>query len=206
MAKLNHNDGIIVNGGIINAGNLAVGPKAKAISIGAREPLHSPPPEPVTVPVERTDLSQRRALEDREWDAFISHASEDKGFVAPLAQGLQSRGLKIWYDDLALSVGDSLRESIDSGLLRSRYGIVVFSRHYFAKDWTRQEVNGLLSREVGGVRVVLPIWYGVSRTDVVRFSPILADRIAAHSSDGLEAIVEKLAWALRTTPEPESHA
>ena len=45
------------------------------------------------------------------WDAFISHASEDKEtFVRGLAQGLSSEGLRIWYDEITLSVGDSLRE------------------------------------------------------------------------------------------------
>jgi hypothetical protein len=206
MSKPNLNEGIIVNGGTINAGNLAVGPRAKAISIGTREPAYAPPPEPVaTRSVEETDSSGRRALEDCEWDAFISHASEDKPFVAPLARALQRRGLRIWYDDVSLGVGNSLRESIDFGLIRSRYGIVVFSRHYFSKDWTRQEVNGLLSREVGGVRVVLPIWHNVSPADVLRFSPILADRVAARSSEDLETVVAKLERAIRTPQEPKRH-
>ena len=29
---------------------------------------------------------------------FISHASEDKDFVGPLAAALSTQGLEIWYD------------------------------------------------------------------------------------------------------------
>ena len=68
------------------------------------------------------------------WDAFIGHASEDKDdFVRPLADGLKKRGLSVWFDECELKVGDSLRESIDRGLRRSRFGIVVISPHFFEK-------------------------------------------------------------------------
>ena len=46
-----------------------------------------------------------------------------------------SRGIQLWYDEFALTVGDSLRRSIDSGLAKSRFGIVILSHHFFAKDW-----------------------------------------------------------------------
>ena len=66
------------------------------------------------------------------YDAFISHASEDKQeFVRPLAETLTELGLKIWYDEFELKVGDSLRGSIDRGLVNSKYGIVVLSKNFF---------------------------------------------------------------------------
>ena len=41
------------------------------------------------------------------WDAFISHASEDKDEVArPLAKSLEGAGFKIWLDESQLNVGD----------------------------------------------------------------------------------------------------
>jgi hypothetical protein len=64
----------------------------------------------------------------KRWDVFISHASEDKdGFVRPLAAALDASGLLVWFDESALTVGDSLRGKIDEGLANSRYGIVVLS-------------------------------------------------------------------------------
>ena len=66
------------------------------------------------------------AATGKRWDAFISHASEDKdSFVRPLAEALQKSGLEIWFDETTLKVGDRLREAIDHGLSKSRYGIAV---------------------------------------------------------------------------------
>jgi hypothetical protein len=71
---------------------------------------------------------------DEKWDAFISHASEDKQEIArPLAELLISYDLKIWYDEFTLNIGDSLSESIDCGLSKSHYGIVILSKKFFEK-------------------------------------------------------------------------
>lgn len=60
------------------------------------------------------------AREPFEYDAFICHASEDKeSFVRPLAKELRKKGLRVWYDEFTLKLGDSLRRSIDRGLARA---------------------------------------------------------------------------------------
>ncbi len=117
------------------------------------------------------------------YDAFVSYASEDKeDFVRPLAEKLTKLGLKIWYDEFELRVGDSLRRSIDRGLVNSEYGIVVLSKHFFSKNWPRYELDGLTAREISGRKVILPIWHGIDREDVLKYSPSLADKIAIDSS------------------------
>ena len=56
--------------------------------------------------------------EAAEWDVFISHASEDKDdFVRLLAHGLEEKRLKVWFDEFTLRIGDSLRRSIDDGVV-----------------------------------------------------------------------------------------
>jgi hypothetical protein len=78
--------------------------------------------------------------EGKVYDAFISHASEDKAdFVEPLAQALRHCGITTWYDRFILRPGDSLSKKIDEGLANSRYGIVVLSKHFFAKRWPEAE-------------------------------------------------------------------
>ena len=73
-----------------------------------------------------------------EWDVFISHASEDKDdFVRPLAEDLEQRGLRVWFDESTLRVGDSLRRSIDRGLAQSRFGIVVLSPYFSTSNGLR---------------------------------------------------------------------
>jgi TIR domain len=118
------------------------------------------------------------------WDAFISHASEDKaGFVRLLAQALASLGAKIWYDEFSLNLGDSLSQSIDRGLARSRFGIVVLSRAFMSKPWSQHELRGLVTREIEGKSRILPIWHGVGLAEVSDFSPSLADKLAVRTGD-----------------------
>jgi len=61
--------------------------------------------------------------------AFISHDSRDKKSVAePIAIGLQKLSCPVWYDEYALKVGDSLRESIERGIKESNKCILVLSQ------------------------------------------------------------------------------
>jgi hypothetical protein len=137
------------------------------------------------------------AQKNKSWDVFISHASEDKDlFVKPLANALQSRGLRVWYDEFELKLGDSLRQSIDRGLRDARFGIVVLSHAFFKKDWPQKELDGLTAREVDGRRVILPIWHNLSKEDVLAYSPMLADRVASLSSKGIEAVVRDVLNAI----------
>lgn len=116
------------------------------------------------------------------YDAFISHASEDKAdLVRPLADALVKRGRRIWYDDFTLRIGDSLRRSIDKGLRMSRFGIVILSHSFFSKRWPQYELDGLISREMTSGKVVLPIWHGVTKSDVLDYSPSLVDKLALDS-------------------------
>lgn len=83
------------------------------------------------------------------FDVFICHASEDKDdFVRPLAEQLRKNHVEVWYDEFSLKVGDSLRRSIDIGLSKSRYGIVVLSRHFFKKEWSQWELDGLVQIQI----------------------------------------------------------
>lgn len=139
-----------------------------------------------------------RQAKDRDvWDVFISHASEDKeSFVRPLAEALKKRGIRVWFDEYTLRLGDSLRRSIDQGLSRCRFGIVVLSPAFFSKEWPQKELDGLVARESGGQRIILPIWHNVTSSDVRRYSPTLSDRFAVSSSEGLSLVVEKIMESL----------
>lgn len=116
-------------------------------------------------------------------DVFIAHASEDKdSLVRSLAEKLTEMGFNVWYDESSLKVGDSLRQKIDQGLSSSRYGIVVLSESFFAKNWPQYELNGLVAREMHGGKVILPIWHKVSKDEVLSFSPTLADKVALNTA------------------------
>lgn len=134
-------------------------------------------------------------------DAFISHASEDKdGLVRPMAEFLKKAGFSIWYDEFQLRVGDSLRRSIDKGLANSRFGIVVLSPNFFAKNWPQYELDGLVAKEMAVGKVILPIWHKVSKDEVMSYSPSLADRVALNTATNtIEELAQKLGEILQGT-------
>lgn len=128
------------------------------------------------------------------YDAFICHASEDKRLlVRPLANVLTNMGYSIWYDEFELRVGDSLRRAIDHGLANSRFGIIVLSEPFFAKNWPQYELDGLTARELEGQKVILPIWYQITKQDLLRYSPSLANKVGLDRSKlSIRKIANKL--------------
>lgn len=146
---------------------------------------------------QRASSSTLDRSSSQSWDVFISHASEDKeNFVRSLANALATGGLKVWYDEFTLTLGDSLRRSIDQGLANSRFGIVVLSQSFFSKEWPQRELDGLVAKEISSGKLILPIWHNVSKEDVASFSPILADRVAVSSDKGMEQIVKEILAAI----------
>lgn len=121
--------------------------------------------------------------EECTFDVFISHASEDKDtIVRSLAKELTQQSLNVWYDEFTLKIGDSLRQKIDKGLARSRVGLVVLSPYFVSKGWTNYELDGIVTRAVSGEQILLPIWHNITKEEVIRFSPSIADKVARSTA------------------------
>ena len=115
------------------------------------------------------------------YDVFISHASEDKDLIVrPLVTMLKKLSVRVWYDEFSLKLGDSLSASIDKGLLESRFGVVVLSKSFLNKNWTDYEYRSLLSRQMNGQKVIIPLWYDITKEEILSFAPYLADLFAAN--------------------------
>lgn len=152
------------------------------------------------------DVTQQQApgvdgADERTFDVFISHTSEDKAeVVRPLATALRDAGLSVWYDEFELRIGDSLRRKIDKGLANSRFGVVVLSRAFFGRGWPEYELDGLVTRAVSGEQVLLPIWHNVTKREVMDYSSSLADRVAR--STGTHTVEEIAAEIVNVIGNP----
>jgi hypothetical protein len=143
------------------------------------------------------------------WDVFISHASEDKDSVArPLKEALEKEGVRVWFDESELKIGDQLHKSIDKGIANSGYGIVILSENFFKKDWPQRELEGLVAKEIGGRKVILPIWHKVDAAFIRSKSLLLAGLVGISTSEGMEFIVQKVLEVVKpvgiapTSPRP----
>lgn len=161
-----------------------------------------------TLPIakDQTPLAQETNLyidnidASKEYDVFISHASEDKdSVVRPLAKALKSKDINVWYDEFELKIGDSLRRKIDQGLSKSKFGIVVISRSFIKKGWTNYELDGLMTKAISGQQILLPIWHNITQQEVIDYSPSLADKIARNTSEeAIEEIADEIAVLIKT--------
>lgn len=149
------------------------------------------------------DTSSPIFNKDREtYDVFISHASDDKdSIVRALANALAVEGLKVWFDEQTLKIGDSLRQKIDAGLANSKVGLIVLSPSFLKKGWTNYELDGIVTRNVSGEQVMLPIWHNITKQEVIDFSPSLADKVARNTSNHtIEEIAREIAELINAEP------
>ena len=111
---------------------------------------------------------------------------------------LTASGLSVWFDEATLELGDSLRRKIDAGLARCRYGVVILSPRFLSKEWPQRELDGLVARETEtGEKAILPVWHELNSSTLAQYSPILADRLAVRSEEGIPTIVSKILRVVR---------
>ena len=170
--------------------------------------LRTSGPSPLSAIRQAADeFSESLAIGDvleKEYDVFICHAGEDKdAVVRPLAHALRARGVEVWYDEFKMKIGDSLRRTIDRGLIACRFGVVVLSPSFFGKGWPNYELDGLVTREVaGGRQLILPVWHDVTKTEVIGYSPSLADKLARSTSAmSIEALADEIAGVVLPNEE-----
>ena len=133
--------------------------------------------------------------DEKEYDVFISHASEDKEeVVRPLANALKDRKLNVWYDEFELKIGDKKKKKIDKGVAKSKFGIIILSKNFIKKGWTNYELDGLITRSISNQQILLPIWHNITKQEVIDYSPSIADKVARSTSvNTIEEIADEIA-------------
>jgi hypothetical protein len=78
--------------------------------------------------------------------------------------------------------------------------VVVISKPFLSKNWSQYELDGLVTREMaGGGQVILPVWHEISKDEIIRRSPSLADKLALRTSDAtIDEIAEEIAAVVQT--------
>jgi small GTP-binding protein len=79
-----------------------------------------------------------------DFDVFLSHSSKDKLIVRELAERLRRDGLKVWFDEWEIGLGDSIYTKVQDGLEHSRILLLFMSRNGFGSDWVTVEHQAIL--------------------------------------------------------------
>jgi len=93
----------------------------------------------------------------REFDVFLSHASEDKARARRLKDKLESVGVRVFFDETSITWGDSIVEKINHGLLKSSFFMPFLSENFTSKGWTNKELNSAIAMNANRKGRILPI-------------------------------------------------
>jgi diguanylate cyclase (GGDEF)-like protein len=78
-------------------------------------------------------------LKSYEFDLFLSHSSKNKQTARMLALELKHAGLKVWFDEWLINLGDDVYLEIERGLEKSRSMLILMSKPFFESDWATFE-------------------------------------------------------------------
>ena len=82
-----------------------------------------------------------------QFDVFLSHSSKDKDAVRDIAERLRRDGLKVWFDEWEIKLGDSIPSKIEAGLENSRILLLCMSTNAFGSDWAQLEAGTFRFRD-----------------------------------------------------------
>lgn len=131
---------------------------------------------------------------EREFDIFLSHTGPDKELARELYDELRARGLEVWFDGAEIILGRSLTRQIDRGIAKSKVAAILVTEAFIkGRYWTEVEMGAFFATR----KRVIPILDGVDRTELSRYSPILADMVGLDTAEeGFDLIAEQLVETL----------
>lgn len=130
-----------------------------------------------------------------DFDVFISFASEERrAVVEPIVERLRDLGIRVWYDDTLLLIGDNLLTTINLGLSKSRYGIIIFSPSYVLKKWTKYELSQLTTNKM---HQILPVTHNLAHEDLNHYAPAIAGKRVISTREGLERICREIVQVVK---------
>lgn len=127
---------------------------------------------------------------------FICHAREDRETVAgPLAAALTELGVSVWLDVERLRIGDRVRPAVDLALATCRIAVVIFSPSFYRSRWAAEyELDGIITRLVGGDLVLLPILHDIDRAELRLRVPSLGFCVSRSTAEfGVPDIAREIA-------------
>ncbi|WP_158619340.1 TIR domain-containing anti-phage reverse transcriptase [Pseudomonas sp. v388] len=127
------------------------------------------------------------------YDVFICHASEDKAEIAePLYHALTALGLNVFYDAESIEWGDSLIETINKGLYKSKYVIAIMTDNSVVKKWPQKEINAVLNSDIsGGQNRLLPLIHGDAE-NILSANFLMSDKLYEVWKGNAEEIAGKV--------------
>ncbi len=175
----------------VNAHNARViGDLQRALRSADSGPRYTPAEQALADRIQESLVSR----DEREWDVFLSYARIDGAETAErLRSALETFGVRVWFDEIAIIPGKSQSLQMDQGLRKARAGVVLLTPAYLVgRFWTERELGALLHKET-----LIPVLHGATFKEVEQYSGILPDLAGFETArDDIETIADKIAAAV----------
>jgi hypothetical protein len=127
-------------------------------------------------------------------DVFLCHAWNDRqGVAKELYDLLEARGVRVWFSEKDIGLGEPFMRSIDKGLANSRVGIVLVTPAMLSTLPKGGVADKELSALLAGERLV-PIVHQTTYDALREVSPLLASRNGLNTAeDTMVGVAAKLA-------------
>jgi len=133
---------------------------------------------------------------EQEKDFFLSHASEDKGIMRQISNKLNEENYSTWFDEAELTVGDNLVEEIQKGINISHFVVVLISKKFLGKNWTRAELDTVLNLEIySGGKKILPVLLNLEQEELQKHYPLIAKKYCLTWKGDAVSIAKELVRA-----------
>ncbi|XP_057760758.1 disease resistance protein Roq1-like [Arachis stenosperma] len=134
-----------------------------------------------------------------DYDVFLSFRGLDTGkhFAGNLYYALKQRGIRTFYADRELEGGEELEPTLLKRIQDSKTAIPVFSRGYADSAFCLLELAAIMDNSKAKGRLVFPVFYGVSASDVRRQTGTYEEAMAKHQRRNDHHVVQKWREALQ---------
>ncbi|ACV10989.1 TIR protein [Halorhabdus utahensis DSM 12940] len=143
--------------------------------------------------------------DDENRDLMISYSHSDSSEIAEmLFEELTGYGLDVWYDEVDISIGDRISNSIDRGLQTSNHAVVIVSPSYF-EGMSDLELGGLFKKQSrSDGKVILPVLYEISFEELEQQSWSLSDLHGVEiSKDNVQEVASKVFQSIKDASEEQ---
>jgi hypothetical protein len=80
------------------------------------------------------------------YNVFLSHNSKDKSAVRALVERLRNDGVRVWFDDTSIAIGEYIGVALERGLQTSRHIVLIMSP--LTPSISRRKSSGQFSSHV----------------------------------------------------------
>jgi hypothetical protein len=136
---------------------------------------------------EKPDLCHPAKYEEQsdrfKYDVFLSFRGEDTrhNIVAHLLEAFEKRGIKVFYDDKKLELGEDISPALFKAIEESKISVIVFSENYASSRWCLDELAKIMEcTKRNNTQIAFPIFYHVDPSDVRHQRESYGKAMVAH--------------------------